>query len=117
MGLVRRSVEPGATEWFQSINALAIFLLAPVFAWLWTYLDRRGLNPSMPAKMAIGLLFMSLAFGLMIVAAQRENGPTSVPFGPLPGQIKLSPSNQLVRGRRAWLEALSRRPAHLRPEA
>ena len=87
---------PVATEWFQSINALAIFLLAPVFAWLWTYLDRRGLNPSVPAKMAIGLLFISLAFGLMIVAAQRENGPTSVPYnGTLPGQIKLSPSNQL----------------------
>jgi dipeptide/tripeptide permease len=87
---------PVATEWFQSINALAIFLLAPVFAWLWTYLDRRGLNPSVPLKMAIGLLLISLAFGLMIVAAERENGPTDVSFnGSLPSQIKLSPSNQL----------------------
>jgi dipeptide/tripeptide permease len=87
---------PVATEWFQSINALAIFLLAPVFAWLWTYLDRRGLNPSVPAKMAIGLLLISLAFGLMIVAAERENGPTSVAFsGFIPSQIKLNPSNQL----------------------
>jgi dipeptide/tripeptide permease len=87
---------PVATEWFQSINALAIFLLAPIFAWLWTYLDRRGLNPSVPMKMAIGLLFISLAFGLMLIAAERENGPTSVSFsGPLPSQIKLSSSNQL----------------------
>src|SRR5262249_37751671 len=56
---------PVATEWFQSINALAIFVLAPVFAALWTWLDRRGWNPSIPTKMAIGVLLMSLAFALM----------------------------------------------------
>ena len=87
---------PVATEWFQSINALAIFLLAPLFAWMWTALDRRGLNPSVPGKMAIGLLFMSLSFALMIVSAQRENRPTDVAFtGELPSQIKLDAANQL----------------------
>ncbi len=87
---------PVATEWFQSINALAIFLLAPLFAWMWTALDRRGLNPSVPTKMAIGVLLMSSSFGLMIVAAQRENQPARVSFsGPLPSEIKLSPSDQL----------------------
>jgi dipeptide/tripeptide permease len=87
---------PVATEWFQSINALAIFLLAPLFAWMWTALDRRGLNPSVPGKMAIGLLFMGLSFAVMIVAAQRENGPTEVAFhGDLPPQLSLSPTNQL----------------------
>lgn len=95
-GWFKRQWNPVAAEYFQSINALAIFVLAPVFAWLWTALDRRGLNPSVPGKMAIGLLLISSAFGLMIVAAQRENGPTEVAFdGELPPQIKLSPTNQL----------------------
>ena len=35
---------------FQSINAIYIVLLAPVFALLWTMLGRRGLEPSAPAK-------------------------------------------------------------------
>jgi dipeptide/tripeptide permease len=87
---------PVATEWFQSINALAIFLLAPLFAWMWTALDRRGLNPSVPAKMAIGVLLMSLSFGLMIVAAEREDRVTDVAFnGHLPSQIKLGPGGEL----------------------
>ncbi len=87
---------PVATEWFQSINALAIFLLAPLFAWMWTALDRRGLNPSVPAKMAIGVLLMSSSFGLMIFAAQREDQPTSVPFtGTLPPQIQIDPDGRL----------------------
>src|SRR3546814_6619174 len=38
---------------FQSINAIYIILLAPLFAWLWTTLGRRGLEPSAPAKFGL----------------------------------------------------------------
>ncbi len=88
---------PVPTAWFQSINALAIFLLAPLFAFLRTYLDRRGLNPSIPTKMALGVLLMSLAFGLMIGAAQRESQPsqTALPGVALGDFIKLNADNQL----------------------
>ena len=41
---------PVSTEWFQSINALAIFLLAPLFAWMWIALPRRGIKLPIPAK-------------------------------------------------------------------
>jgi POT family proton-dependent oligopeptide transporter len=41
---------------FQSINPIYIILLAPLFAWLWTALGRRGLEPSAPAKFGIALL-------------------------------------------------------------
>ncbi|MFO0929116.1 MAG: peptide MFS transporter [Gemmataceae bacterium] len=30
-----KSINPVPTTWFQAINALAIFVLAPLFAWLW----------------------------------------------------------------------------------
>lgn len=53
--------------WFQSENALFIIALAPVFAWLWTWLGRR--NPSSPAKFSIGLLFVGLSFIVLIPVA------------------------------------------------
>jgi proton-dependent oligopeptide transporter, POT family len=71
---------PMPTAWFQSINPLLILLLAPVFAVLWTSLGRRGLNPSVPTKMGLGLTLMALAFALMWAAARYEAQETSVPF-------------------------------------
>lgn len=55
-------------SWFQSVNALMIIALAPVFAWLWVWLGRR--DPSSPTKFAVGLLFVGLGFVVMIGAAQ-----------------------------------------------
>ena len=72
------SFNPMATAWFQSINALAIFLIAPIFAWLWIYLDRRGYQPSIPMKMVLGLLFMSASMAIMLGAAKEENRYTEI---------------------------------------
>lgn len=75
-----QTLNPMPTTWFQSINALAIFVLAPLFAWLWIYLDRRGYQPSIPMKMTIGLLFMSASMAIMMQAANVENQVTTVPL-------------------------------------
>jgi len=56
------------------LGAFFIVVLAPIFTWLWPWLDRRGLNPSKPAKMAIGLTFAGLAFIPMLLAAQSAAG-------------------------------------------
>ena len=56
------------------LGAFFIVVLAPIFTWLWPWLDRRGLNPSKPAKMAIGLVFAGLAFIPMMLAAQSASG-------------------------------------------
>jgi POT family proton-dependent oligopeptide transporter len=42
--------------WFQSINALFIILLAPVFSWAWPALARNGVRPSSITKFVIGIL-------------------------------------------------------------
>ena len=86
---------PVPTTWFQSINALAIFLLAPIFAWLWTALDQRGWNPSVPTKMAFGVMLMGLAFALMIAAGVQENGASTTHLAQLPPSIKLNAAKQL----------------------
>ena len=57
------------TGWFQSLNSLFIFIFAPFFAWMWIALARHHLNPSAPAKFAIGVMLMGLGFLVMAVAA------------------------------------------------
>ena len=54
---------------FQSINAMYIILLAPVFAWLWTMLGRRGLEPSAPAKFGLGMIQLGLGFLVLVAGA------------------------------------------------
>jgi proton-dependent oligopeptide transporter, POT family len=55
--------------WFQSLNSAYIILFAPFFAWLWIALARRNLNPSAPAKFAIGVMLMGSGFLIMAAAA------------------------------------------------
>ncbi len=57
------------SSWWQSINAMWIIVLAPVFAWLWIVLDKRKLQPSTPLKFAIGLTFAALGFLVLVPAA------------------------------------------------
>lgn len=53
------------------LGALFLVLLAPMFARLWDALDRRNLDPSKPAKSALGLLFAGLSFVPLAWAAQQ----------------------------------------------
>jgi POT family proton-dependent oligopeptide transporter len=53
-------------SFFQSINPVVIVVCAPLFAWLWLTLGKKGLEPNSPMKMAIGLLL--LAIGYLIIA-------------------------------------------------
>ncbi len=57
------------TEWFQTLNPLYIMLLAPIFASLWVNLGRRQLDPSVPAKFALGVMLMGLGFLVMVAAS------------------------------------------------
>ncbi len=54
--------------WFQSVPALAVIVLAPVFAWAWVWMAKRNANPSIPRKFGLGLLFNGLAFLLLMFA-------------------------------------------------
>ncbi|HET6229697.1 MAG TPA: peptide MFS transporter [Longimicrobiaceae bacterium] len=55
--------------WVQAVNSIFVISLAPVFAWIWVALGRRGKDPSSPTKFSLGLLFAAIGFGLMIRAA------------------------------------------------
>ena len=54
---------------FQSINAIYIVLLGPLFAALWVWLGRRGLEPSAPAKFGIALMQLGAGFLVLVAGA------------------------------------------------
>ncbi len=54
------------TAWFQSVNALGIVAFAPIAAWVWIKLGR--MNPSIPRKFGLGLIFNGLAFSVLMLA-------------------------------------------------
>ncbi|HET7587515.1 MAG TPA: peptide MFS transporter [Gammaproteobacteria bacterium] len=56
--------------WFQSFNPVYILILAPLFASGWVWLARRNLNPSIPGKFALGLIFLGAGFLVMFGAAE-----------------------------------------------
>ncbi|MCB2075891.1 MAG: peptide MFS transporter [Novosphingobium sp.] len=58
------------TSLFQSINPIYIVLLAPMFAALWQWLGKRGLEPSAPAKFGIGLIQLGLGFLVFVWGAR-----------------------------------------------
>ena len=66
-------------SWYQSVNPLCILLFAPVFAWLWVWLDKRGLNPSTPMKFSLGLWLLGLAFIAMVFGALDARGGLAGP--------------------------------------
>jgi POT family proton-dependent oligopeptide transporter len=52
-----------------AFGAIFVIVLSVPFAWLWPRLDKRGLNPSYPAKFAWGLVFCGLSFGILAWSA------------------------------------------------
>ena len=67
------------TAWFQSVNSVAIIVLAPVMAWIWIKLGKA--NPSIPRKFGLGLMFNGLAFLLLMFALSSLVGADGkIPF-------------------------------------
>lgn len=58
---------------YGSLNSLFIFLLAPFFAWLWTALNQRGMEPSTPVKFALGIAQAGLGFGALVWGAANPD--------------------------------------------
>jgi POT family proton-dependent oligopeptide transporter len=86
-------------SWFQNLNPAFIILLAPLYSMLWLKLARRHLDPSAPAKFAVGLIILGIGFAVMIGAATLVAGgqqvlPTWLIFTYLlhtMGELALSP--------------------------
>ena len=84
---------------FQSINSIFIMLCAPLFAWLWIALGKRGLEPSAPAKFGLALLQVGFAFLVFVWGAMGAGVAALTPvlfvfllyFFQTTGELCLSP--------------------------
>ena len=81
--------------WFQFVQPIFVVTLAPVFAWLWLALNRRKVEPSSPAKFAIGLLWAALAFAILVPAAKMAVGGAQVAIWWLTGTYFLQTVGEL----------------------
>ena len=64
---------------FQSLNAIYIVLLAPLFAWLWTSLGRKGLEPSATAKFGLGIVQLGIGFLVLVAGSAAAGADSMVP--------------------------------------
>jgi POT family proton-dependent oligopeptide transporter len=63
---------------FQAVNPIYIMIFAPILAWLWTGLGRRGLEPSTPFKFGLGIVQVGLSY-LIFVWGAEVAGPALTP--------------------------------------
>src|SRR5262249_5527839 len=75
--------------WFQSVNPVFIIMFAPVFAAVWTWLERRGRDLSTPAKMSLGLALLGGGFVFLVGGALRSEGGAKAGMGWLFGAYLL----------------------------
>jgi POT family proton-dependent oligopeptide transporter len=78
-----------APEAFQSVEPFGViaFSFALVFAWTW--MGRRGIEPSTPVKILSGILLVGAAFAVMAVAAFAGGGHDRMSAGWLVGAYLL----------------------------
>ncbi|MES2016706.1 MAG: oligopeptide:H+ symporter [Pseudomonadota bacterium] len=70
------------TAWFQSVNSVAVISCAPIIAWIWVAMAKKNINPSIPRKFGLGILFNAAAFGLLWYALTVLVDPATnkIPF-------------------------------------
>jgi POT family proton-dependent oligopeptide transporter len=77
-GRLARSLPTGEipAAWFQAVNPFFVLLLAPFMAGVWQRMGPKA--PSTPAKMALGLVLLGLAYVVMVIAAARSDAAIRV---------------------------------------
>ena len=69
--------------WFQSLNPLMVFVLSPILVARWTWLAKRGREPSSGAKMVAGATVIALSYLLIAGGAlwvEHHGGKLGYPW-------------------------------------
>jgi POT family proton-dependent oligopeptide transporter len=84
------------SSWLQSCTPAFVIMLAPIFSYLWVRLGKR--QPSSPVKFTLGLMFIGLAYSLLVpgvwLTAQGRISPlwlVALYFLEVVGEMCLSP--------------------------
>ncbi len=65
-------------SYFQMFNAIFILLLAPLFAWIWSKMGSRGVEPSSPLKQSMGLLLLAIGYLIIALGVRGVGADTKV---------------------------------------
>ncbi|HMH65026.1 MAG TPA: hypothetical protein VK515_05545, partial [Rhizomicrobium sp.] len=62
----------------QGVTGTFLLVASPFFAWLWIYLDRRGINPPTPPKLAISIFALAAGFGSIVLGGSFADTASKV---------------------------------------
>jgi POT family proton-dependent oligopeptide transporter len=71
-------INPFQPQRFQHFNPFFIVALTPVLIGLFTYLNRKGKEPSAPRKISIGMLITALSFAILTIGSLGLPSPKSL---------------------------------------
>ncbi len=84
-----------SAETFSAMNPFFVVFLTPLVVWLFAWLNKRGIEPSTPKKIAIGMGIASLAFVIMTMGSMGlpnfSDISPSLGGTPLDDSLKVSP--------------------------
>lgn len=66
---------------FQQFNPIFIVFLTPVVIGIFTWLRKKGKEPSAPKKIGFGMIFTAIGFGLLIAASMGLTSPKDLNGG------------------------------------
>lgn len=76
---------------FQQFNPIFIVFLTPLIIGIFAMMNKRGLEPSSPRKIGIGLILAGLSFVIMIVAAKGLVAPRDFVAGSIADAMRVTP--------------------------
>ncbi len=82
------SIEP---EVFQSFNPLFIVSLTFPVMWAFAWMNRKGIEPSTPKKIGIGMVIAALGFIIILIASIGAPSPASLAGVPVTDAGRVSP--------------------------
>ncbi len=90
-------------EVFQSFNPLFIVSLTPMIMGIFSYLNNKGLEPSTPKKIGIGMIIAGVAFIIMVVSSLNVVSPHELQFATADGGVAYHPVPDASRISPYWL--------------
>jgi len=82
------AIEP---EVFQSFNPLFIVTLTFPVMGLFAWLNKKGIEPSTPKKIGIGMLIASVGFVVVLIASVKLPSPASLGGSPVAEALRVTP--------------------------
>ncbi|MEI6060736.1 MAG: MFS transporter [Bacteroidota bacterium] len=90
-------------EIFQSFNPLFIVSLTFVVMGIFAWLNKRGLEPSTPKKIGIGMIIAAVGFTIILIASLNLVSPHELKFVDASGVTKFNPVPDSSRVMPYWL--------------